>query len=108
MKLNDIQKNYVFYTEIDLGEGEFLKLREPTTSELNDLNKANDDARIEELSKLFPICLVDHSFKNDDGEKSKNDAVYNGLKQSGSMFIEIITTWLDALPFNSRLKKEQK
>jgi hypothetical protein len=108
MNLNDIQKNYVFYTEIDLGDGEFIKLREPNTNELNNLNKAAADNRIEELSKLFPICLVDHSFKNEDGTPAKNEEVYKEIKNSSSLFLEIITFWMENLPFNLRLKKEQK
>jgi hypothetical protein len=108
MKLKDMKGKYVFYTEIDLGDGDFLKMREPSIGELDSLNKAGEKDRVEEMSKLFPVCLADHSFKKDDGSPASADDVYKELKDSGSLSMEIITTWMQALPFNSRLKKEQK
>jgi hypothetical protein len=110
MKLNEINSNYIFYTEIELSEGEFIKLREPSIEELDGMNKAEDKERINELSKLFPICLVDHSFKknDDDNKKASNEEVYKELRQSSSLFMEIITIWMNSLPFNKRLKKKQK
>jgi hypothetical protein len=109
MKLNEM-KNYVFYTEIDLGDGNFVKLREPSIGELDEMNKAKEEDRIMELAKLFPLCLLNHSFsKNDDESKrASSEEVYNELKKSGSLFMEIITTWMGSLPFSQRLKKEEK
>jgi hypothetical protein len=110
MKLNEINGKYVFFALIKLGDGDFVKLREPTAGELDAMNKAKEEDRITELSKLFPLCLVDHSFSknDDDNKKASGDEVYNELRKSGSLFMEIITTWMGSLPFNKRLKKEQK
>jgi hypothetical protein len=108
MNLKDVKEKYIFFTEIDLGDGDFVKLREPTIDELNGMNNAAEGDRIDELSKLFPACLVDHSFKNDDGGKSGNAEVYNTLKNSGSLFSEIISAWLASVPFSARLPKKQK
>jgi hypothetical protein len=110
MKLNEINNNYVFYTTIPLGENDFVKLREPSINELDGMNKAEDKERINELSKLFPLCLVDHTFtKNDDtSKKASGEEVYTELLKSGSLFMEIITNWLADLPLGKRLKKEQK
>jgi hypothetical protein len=109
MKLGEINEKYVFSVEIDLGDGDFVKLREPTVGEFDGMNKVEDEDRIGELSKLFPACLVDHSFtkNDDDNKKAGREEVYNELKQSGSLFMEIITAWMDALPFQHRLKKKQ-
>jgi hypothetical protein len=110
MKLSEINNKYVFYTDIDLGDGEFVKLREPSIQELDGMNKVKDEERITELSKLFTPCLIDHSFKknDDDNKKASNEEVYKELRQSGSLFMEIITIWMEALPFNKRLGNGQK
>jgi hypothetical protein len=109
MKLSETKNKYVFFTEIDLGDGEFLKLRELTIGEMEGLQKTKEEGWITELSKLFPLCLVDHSFtkNDDDNQKASNDEVYNELKKSGSLFMEIITIWMKSLPLSGRLKKEQ-
>jgi hypothetical protein len=108
MKLNEMNNKYVFFALIELGDGDFVKLREPTAGELDAMNKAKEEDRIAELSKLFPVCLVDHSFVKEDDQKASGEEVYNELRKSGSLFMEIITTWMGSLPFNKRLKKEQK
>jgi hypothetical protein len=109
MKLSEMNNKYVSFAEIALGDGEFVKLREPTVGELDAMNKAKDEDRVAELSRLFPNCLVDHSFsKNDDNaKKASSEEVYQELKKSGSFFMEIITAWMACIPFNKRLKKEQ-
>lgn len=108
MTLSEAKEKYIFCTEIDLGEDNFIKLREPTIGELDGLNKASEEERIAELAKIFPSCLVDHSFYTD-GEKAKasNKDVYNMLRDSGSLFMEIIGIWMKSLPFQSRLKSKE-
>jgi hypothetical protein len=108
VKLSETKNKYVFFTEIDLGDGDFLKLRELSIGEMEGLQKAKEEDWIPELSKLFPLCLVDHSFtKNDDDNKKASGAeVYNELKNSGSLFMEIITIWMQSLPLSGRLRKE--
>jgi hypothetical protein len=98
------------FAHTELGDGEFVELREPSVGELDAMNKADEKDRIAELSKLFLVCLVDHSFSknDDDNKKASGDEVYNELRKSGSLFMEIITIWMGSLPFNKRLKKEQK
>jgi hypothetical protein len=108
MKLSDAKNKYLFSTEIDLGDGEFIKLREPSVKDIDGLNRAEDQDRVLALGKLFPLCLVDHSFEQEDGRKSSNEEVYNMLKESSSLFMEIISTWMEAVPFRSRLQKERK
>jgi hypothetical protein len=107
MKLSQAKDKYIFFTEIDLGDGDFVKLRELTIGEMDKLKRIKEDDWITELSKLFPSCLIDHSFIKDDDQKASSDEVYNELKQSGTLFMEIITVWMNALPLSGRLKKEQ-
>jgi hypothetical protein len=111
MKLSEISRDYVHYAKIELpGDGDFVTLREPTVGELDAMNKAKEEDRIMELSKLFPLCLVEHTFtkNDDDNKKASNEEVYSELKKSGSLFMEIITIWMESLPFNKRLRKEPK
>jgi hypothetical protein len=110
MKLGEMNNNYVFTTDIDLEDGNILKMRELTTGELNRLNKVKEEDRLTELAKLFPSCLVGHPFtKNDDDEeKASNEEVYQELKKSGSLFMDIISIWMEAIPLNERLKKKEK
>jgi hypothetical protein len=111
MRINEARKNFIFTTRIDLpsedGENDFIVLREPT---LQEMQKFGDDEKknIETLEKIFPGCLVEHSFINDDESPAKNEDVYNLLKDSSSLFTEIIDSWFKNLPFHSRLQKEQK
>jgi hypothetical protein len=112
MKLSEMNNQYVFFTLINLDEdgANFVKLRELTTGELDKLNRADENDRVSVLEKLFPVCLVDHSFtKNDDDtEKASGEEVYRELLKSGSLFIDIITIWMNSIPLSKRLKKEPK
>lgn len=68
----------------------------------------SEKKNFENLEKLFPKCIVDHSFTDDSENKVSGEEVYNVLKQSGSLFTEIINTWFNAVPFNSRIAKNKK
>jgi hypothetical protein len=107
MNIEHAKNKYIFNTKIDLGDNEFIKLREPSISELDGLNKASEENRVIELEKLLPLCLVDHSFTNSEGGKATNKEVYNFLKDSGTLFTEIIGVWIESLPFKHRLEKEK-
>jgi hypothetical protein len=106
MELNKMKDKYIFHTTIDLGDGDFVKLREPTLQELNEVN--NSGRNTETLSKLFSVCLVDHSFIDESGVRAAPDKVYAELKMSGSLFTELIAAWLEKIPFQHRLRKEPK
>jgi hypothetical protein len=108
MQLKDMRQNYVFCAEIDLGDGNFVRLRELTVGELDGMNKVGEENRVEEMAKLFPACLTAHSFTNEDGSPASNEEVYRALRESASLFVEIVTTWIGSLPFDSRLKKKPK
>jgi hypothetical protein len=107
MKLDEAKAKYVFYTEIDLGDGDFIKLKEPSIGDLDSLNKVDDNNKINELAKLFPSCLVDHSFYTAEDVKASNKDVYAMLRESGSLFMNIISTWMGKIPFRSRLANKE-
>jgi hypothetical protein len=113
MKITEARKRYLFTTKIELPANneeeaaDFIELREPTLEEIQAFGD-NDKANTEALMKLFPTCLIGHSFVNEDGTKTTAVDVYNFLKDSSSLFTEIIDTWFKSIPFQSRLKKPQK
>ena len=109
MELKDTTQNFIFKTRIDLNdEGDYIVLRELNMQEMKGVRFGDSDedtrANIIYLESIFKDCLVEHSFTNG-GEAATKAEVYNVLKGSGSLFMEIITRWLSSLPFSQRLKK---
>lgn len=100
MKLSEV--NYIFTTKIILDDqGNFIELREPNSLELKDFGE-DGKANFELLKKLFPTCIVDHSFEDDSGKKAKHTDVAKVIEQSGSLYTEIIQEWLNSIPFGKR------
>lgn len=111
MEIGNIKENFVFKTRIDLNDdGDFIELRELNMQEMRGMQMSDSDEaarkNIEYLESIFKDCLVDHSFTAN-GEKASKQDVYNELKKSGSLFLEVITAWLISLPFSRRLNKEK-
>ena len=113
MKISEARKKYLFITRIELpreNEGDdidYVVLREPTLEEMQ-LFSEDSKKNIDSLKGLFPKCLVEHSFVDDDSSPTKNQEVYNMLKESSSLYTEIIDAWFKSIPFQSRLKKQPK
>lgn len=109
MKLSEAKKNFIFTTRVEF-EDEFVELREPTQQEVLTLKKNTDDdiGIINKMETIFSACLINHSFIDDNGEKAKPEDVYNVLKESATLFNEILTQWMESLPFHSRTKKSTK
>jgi hypothetical protein len=130
MKLSEAKDKYLFTTKIYLDQienkkrddegnlvvtilpdeaGNYIVLREPTVQEIGVFS---DDSKTNfaQLEKLFPKCLVDHSFYTDEDEtqKAENGDVYAMLKESGSLFSELVGIWFKSIPFNSRIHKQEK
>lgn len=105
MTLSEIKKNYVFSTRIEFGE-DFIELREPTQQE--NLNLSDDAKKnLEEYAKLLPKCIVASSITKEDGKQASNQEIADALSQSGTLYTDILTQWLNALPFQSRTKRNQ-
>jgi hypothetical protein len=118
MNITEARKNYIFTTRIeipallnetdDTENIDFVELREPTIEEMKLFSDNNETKNMEALKTLFPKCLVNHSFTNDDETKSTNQDVYNLLKDSASLYTNIIELWFKSIPFQSRLKSKEK
>ncbi len=121
MKLSKMQE-YVFKTKIelpcmededvDVESKDYIILRELNMQEMNGIDTRDtpeaDMKNMQHLQNIFPDCLVEHTFtKNDSDELLAKKEVYNNLKKSGTLFQEIILTWLTSLPFSKRLNKEK-
>lgn len=113
MEISKARERYLFKTRIELpveNEGDdidYVVLREPTIEEMQ-LFTDDGKKNIDMLKTLFPKCLVEHSFINDDSTPAKKEEVYAMLRESSSLYAEIINVWFDSIPFQSRLRKPQK
>lgn len=108
--LAEAKKKFVFTTKVEFDE-DFVELREPTQEELVFLKKnlkEDDIDTVDKMEHLFTDCLINHSFTDDNGSKAANNEVYEALKGSATLFNEILTTWMNSLPFQSRTRKAEK
>lgn len=104
MELSQAREKYIFTTKIELDDGDYIVVREPTSFELKDFG---DDGKqnIEILQKIFPKCLIESSF-TENGQPAKNEKVSAMLLDSGSRFTEIISVWMESIPLAK--KKDKK
>lgn len=95
MKLD--KSNFIFTTKIELPDGGYIVLREPTDAELKGFT---EDMRenTEKLRKVFPGCIIEHNY-----EDAKTSEVAEALAASGSLFADILTKWMQAIPFQNRI-----
>lgn len=100
-------KNYIFTTKIELDKENYIILREPTQKEIVGISDDENKA-LQTLEKIFPDCVTESTIENDDGTLASGTEIYNALKDSGSMMTEILTTWLQSIPFQHRLLNNQK
>lgn len=107
IKLSEFGKKYVFTTRIDIDADGYVVLREPNQQEV--INLSDDPKKqVEAFSKIFPACVVESSFIHDDGSQASGKEIAEALSQSGTLYTDILTTWLTSLPFRSRLMKKEK
>jgi len=104
MEIANAKQKYVFETRIDLEDGDYVTLREPSSLELKELGH-DEDKNFAVLYRIFDTCLIDHSF-TDGAEKASNKDVVTLLKASGTTFMGIIVTWMNSLPLAQRSSKK--
>lgn len=107
MKLSDFGKKCVFTTKVELDDDNYIIMREPSKDEVLTLSD-DPDKQIETFGKLLPSCIIDSTFENDDGTKANGEQICAILSCSGSLYTDVVKTWLESLPFQSRLKKKEK
>lgn len=95
MKLD--KDNFIFTTRIDLPDGGYIVLREPTDGEIKGFSgDAKEDA--DKLRKIFPGCIVEHNY-----DDVMTREVAEALGNSGSLFADILTKWMQSIPFQNRI-----
>jgi len=104
MELKDFGKAYVFTTHIDIGnDGDYVVMREPTTLELKEVGN-NEEKTFEALLKVFPNCIIEHSFTVD-GAPASNKEVAKNILDSGSIYVNLINVWMESLPLKKKTNK---
>jgi hypothetical protein len=107
MKLSEAKNRYVFRTTVKIDETgkDFITLREPTVEEMTGFTAAADGEKMESVEKLFPACIVDHSFTGEDGKKVSAEEVHAFLKESSTLYTDVVDRWFNALPFRNKPKR---
>ena len=107
MKLSELQNKFIFKTRIDLDDEDYIVLREPNTAEIAEMSE-DEKKNMKVMEKILPNCIVETSITKDDGSFATGKEVGDILKESGSMFPEILGIWIQSIPFNSRLNPKEK
>jgi hypothetical protein len=107
MKLSEAKDRYVFKTTVKIdGDGkDFITLRDPTVEEMTGFTATVEEGRMDAVEKLFPACIVDHTFTGEDGKKASAEEVHAFLKESSTLYTDLVDRWFSALPFRNKPKK---
>lgn len=101
-KLSTASSKFVQEAHIELDDEDYIVLRELTEKEMLSLSADEGSKNVEVLGKLMPLCMIDHSFETDDGEKAATADVVAMLKKSGSKYMEIVTAWMNLIPLSKK------
>lgn len=114
------KNDFVFKTRIDFeidGNEEFVVLREMTTAEKSQVMAAGKlDAEgnptdvvgmLVQSEKYFAGCVIESSAVDEEGNAVKGSALYDYLKQSSSVFHEILSTWIQSKRIDLSIKKPE-
>lgn len=112
MKLKDV--NFVFKTTIKLSDvtsdealkNETITLREPTAVEFSKFSdNASDNIAV--LRKLFPSCVVNSTFEDENGNTDNGDEIFKLLDKSASTMTKILNLWINSCPFSLVSEKKE-
>ena len=107
MKLSELQNKFIFKTRIDLDDEDYIVLREPNTAEIAEMSE-DEKKNMKVMEKILPNCIIETSVTKDDGSFATGKEICDVLKASGSVFTEVLSTWIQSIPFNSRLNPKGK
>lgn len=107
MKLSELQNKFIFKTRIDLDDEDYIVLREPNTAEIAEMSE-DEKKNMKVMEKILPNCIVETSITKDDGSFATGKEICEVLKESGSMFTEVLSKWIQSIPFQSRTPKQEK
>lgn len=98
-------KKFVFTTKLNLDDEDWIEVREPTMLEFKKFSN-NELENFEAAKKLFPICIIDTSLENDDGEKATGEQIWKQIESSAGLGVSLVKEWIDSIPF--RFKEDGK
>ena len=107
MKLSELQNKFIFKTRIDLDDEDYIILREPNTAEIAEMSE-DEKKNMKVMERILPNCIIETSITKDDGSFATGKEICDVLKASGSMFTEVLSKWIQSIPFNSRLNPKEK
>lgn len=107
MKLSELQNKFIFKTRIDLDDENYIVLREPNTAEIAEMSE-DEKKNMKVMEKILPNCIVETSITKDDGSFATGKEICDILKASGSVFTEVLSKWIQSIPFNNRLNPKEK
>ena len=107
MKLSELQNKFIFKTRIDLDDEDYIVLREPNTAEIAEMSE-DEKKNMKIMEKILPNCIIETSITKDDGSFATGKEICDVLKASGSVFTEVLSKWIQSIPFNSRLNPKEK
>lgn len=107
MKLSQASKSFVFKTKIQIDADSWVELREPTLIEFKKFGE-NAQTNIDIARKLFPICIVNSNFEDDDGNKVSGQQIWEVIEPSASTASRVINEWLSSIPFRTLEDGETK
>ena len=107
MKLSELQNKFIFKTRIDLDDEDYIVLRDPNTAEIAEMSE-DEKKNMKVMEKILPNCIIETSITKDDGSFATGKEICDVLKASGSVFTEVLSTWIQSIPFNSRLNPKGK
>lgn len=113
MNISEAKKKICFTVTIDLGEfneemrGEYVTLKEPDYTAVRTFSK-DEDKIMKQMDEIFPSCLVDSSFTDDNGKKAEARVVADVLRSAGSLMIKVLEVWINSCPFGSAKKSDTK
>lgn len=103
MKLSDAKSKGIFRKVVNIGDffegmkekDVWIKLREPTTQEAENLKT---DSSLAEVRKVLQSCIEDHNFEDEQGAKATPADVMELVSSSSGMFTKVLSEWQESLP----------
>ena len=124
MYLNELQNTGLFHVKINLEEayretkdedlakkyaGLYIDLRELSSAEMIDLNKAGAEEYVTKMLGNLEACIVDHNIEQSQGKKAASTDVAGLIRNSSTLSTYVVRTWGEALPFSRlTLKNSEK
>ena len=107
MRISEAQEG-MFSVKIEIGQyfgvkpnEAWIKMRETNEKESFAFTQ-NSEENVKLLRKIWPDCIIDHNFVDDDDDPASLEKVINLLKKSGDCITYICERWMQENPMVKR------